>query len=477
MRAMKNSVTQQLSFDKNSHVYMIGILGSGMSGLAGILCEKGVMVSGSDEVLSHKAAGLTKKGATIFEGAHPQKITSKIICVIASLAVPENHPEKLRAQELNIPIISYPEAVGVLTRKIRTISVCGTHGKTTTTSMIAKALLENSFDPTVLVGSDLHELKGANYHSGTQNLFVLESCEYKKAFLNYSPSIILLNNLDPDHLDYFKTYENYLSAFIEFCKKLPKDGYIYANIDDEDVHAVVQDMQKRGFPSYNIFTFSAQKYQTSDFYLNNVEVFHKGQKVGELDLSVPGAHNRSNALAAYSVCRTLGVTSDGIIRSLNTYTGAARRFEHIGTYKVGAKKVEVIDDYGHHPEEIKATLQAAREKYGASAHLCVVFQPHQYSRTRLLFNEFVESLSQADTVIIPNIYEARDSDEDKKAVSAQKLVDALTKTGIDAHWTEDDQKSEFKNTVEYIKTNGAAFSIVITMGAGDVWKVARALTK
>ncbi len=451
---------------------MIGILGSGMSGLAGILNNSGVTVSGSDAVLSIKAKQLIKSGVKIFEGIHPEKITSKISFVIASLAVGEDHPEKIAARALNIPVITYPEAVGILTKELRTISICGTHGKTTTTSMIAKVLLENKFDPTILVGSDLHELDGANFHSGSQNLFVLESCEYKKAFMNYSPSIIVLNNLDPDHLDYFKNYENYFNAFIEFCEKLPNDGFIFANIDDEDVHMVVQDMQKRGFPSYNTFTYSANKYQTSDFYLKDSAVFQKGIQVGQLNLSIPGAHNRSNALAAFSVCRTLGIKADGIITSLNNYKGAARRFELVGTFKNGAVECDVIDDYGHHPEEIKATLQAAREKYGEKAHICVVFQPHQFSRTRLLFDEFVEALSSANTVIIPNIYEARDTEEDKKAVSAEKLVAALNKAGTNAIHSVD-----FEGAEKYILEHSKKFDLIITMGAGTVWKVAKSLCK
>lgn len=477
MHAMKNSETPQISFDKKSQIYMIGILGSGMSGLAGILADRGVTVIGSDATLSPKAKRLSKKGIHIFEGINPQKITAKTDYVIASLAVPDNHPEKIAARALNIPVLSYPEAVGILTKKLRTVSICGTHGKTTTTAMIAKTLLENQFDPTVLVGSDLKELKGSNYHSGTQNLFALESCEYKEAFLNYSPSIIVLNNLDPDHLDYFKNYKNYLDAFIAFCSKLPKDGYIFANIDDDDVHAVVQHMQKHGFPSYNTFTYSAKKYITADYYLQGNSIFHKGVPVGELDMSIPGEHNRANALAAFSVCNTLGVPSAPLIESLNGYKGAARRFELKGTLTVGKKKIDVIDDYGHHPEEIQATLQAARERYGKDAHLCVVFQPHQYSRTRLLFDDFVSSLSAANTVIIPNIYEARDSEEDKKAVSPQKLVDALQTAGISAVCTDESQQSDFKKTAQYISGHAKNFDVIMTMGAGDVWKTGELLIR
>ena len=387
--------------------------------------------------------------------------------MIASLAVPATHPEKLAAQKLGIPVLSYPEAVGLLTKTHRTISVCGTHGKTTTTAMIAKTLTENNFDPTVLVGSDLHELGGTNFRIGKSKLLVLESCEYQKAFLNYAPSTIVLTTLDPDHLDYYKTFDAYLDAFKKFCSSLPHDGYLFANIDDENVHAVLKECQENGFPPYNTFTYSLEN-GNADYYLKEEIVYHKGMSCGKLELAVPGIHNRSNALAAFSVCHMMGVPADNIGSSLGTYNGAARRFELIGTIKNAKHVTQVIDDYGHQPTEIKATLQAARERFGAKAKICVVFQPHQYSRTRFFFNEFVESFSQANTVLIPNIYEARDSQEDKAAISAEKLVAALNKAGTKAVYTLD-----FEKTVEYIRKNARAFDVVITMGAGDVWKVAR----
>lgn len=473
MHAMKKRQSTVItSLNHLKKVYMIGILGSGMSGLAGILSARKIEVSGSDGGTSPKSAKLKKHGVKVFEGIDAKRITKDISAVIVSLAIPSTHPERVAAQKLGITVLTYPEAVGIITRTLRTISICGTHGKTTTTAMIARTLIKNDFDPTVIVGSDLRELDGMNFRVGTSGVFVLESCEYKEAFLNYHPSIIVLNNLDPDHLDYFKTYERYVDAFKKFCDKLPRDGYLFANIDDEDVHTIIQDMQKKGFPTYNTFTYSQQKYAISDFYLDGQSLYHRGNKEAELSLIIPGAHNRCNALAAYSVCRTLGANPQAITEALNGYAGAARRFELRGILKVGHKKIEVIDDYGHHPEEISATLQAAREKYGSAAKICVVFQPHQYSRTRLLFDNFVASLGAANTVLIPNIYEARDSEADKKAVSAEKLVKALNKAGTTAIHTENLEK-----TAAYLGKNGGNFDAIICMGAGDVWKVATAIMK
>ncbi len=446
---------------------MIGILGSGMSGLAGILSARGIKVCGSDGGTSAKSVKLKKHGVKVFEGIDAKRISKDISAVVISLAIPAEHPERIAAEKMGIMVLTYPQAVGLLTKTLRTISICGTHGKTTTTAMITRSLIKNDFDPTVIVGSDLRELDEMNFRVGKSGLFVLESCEYKEAFLNYHPSIIVLNNLDPDHLDYFKTYDRYVEAFKKFCEKLPRDGYLFANIDDEDVHTIIQDLQKKGFPTYNTFTYSQQKYSVSDFYLDGQTVYHRGTKEAELNLSIPGAHNRCNALAAYSVCRTLGANASALTEALNGYAGAARRFELRGVVTINKKKIEVIDDYGHHPEEIRATLQAAREKYGETSKICVVFQPHQYSRTRLLFDDFVLSLGVADAVLIPNIYEARDSAADKKPVSAQKLVNALNKAGTAAIHTEDLEK-----TAAYLRKNGERFDAIICMGAGDVWKVA-----
>lgn len=466
---MKKRILTDLPIDLGAlkKVHMVGIMGSGMSGLAGILAHRGVTIQGSDSHISLKSSLLKKQKISYYEGIRLERITKDISCIIASLAVPESHPEKKKARTMAIPILSYPEAVGLLTQRLRTVSICGTHGKTTTTAMIAKVLLEHEFDPTVLVGSDLKELHNSNFHVGKNPLFILESCEYQKAFLNYHPNIIVLNNLDPDHLDYYKTYKNYLMAFIDFCKRLPKSGYLFANIDDEDVHAVIKKLRERGFPSFNIFTYS-QNIEASDYYLKQNVIYHKGKPHINMQLAVSGIHNRSNALAAFAVCHSLGVASTDIGISLSLYTGAARRFELIGHIVSKGKKIDIIDDYGHHPEEIKATLQAVTERYGDAARICVIFQPHQYSRTRFLFNDFVAALSPAYTVVVPFIYEARDSEEDKKAVSAEKLVAALKKNGTSAI-----HSGSLEATAEYVKKHKHNFDVIIIMGAGDVWKVGR----
>jgi len=332
--------------------------------------------------------------------------------------------------------------------------------------MISKILTENNFDPSVILGAGLRELNGRNFRLGKSKILVLEACEYFRAFLNYSPRIIVLNTLDPDHMDYFKNFDEYKNAFREFSSKLPLDGYFFANIDDEDVRDVLQSMQARRFPPHNTFTYGGS-YATSDFYIKKNVIIKRGTPVGELKLHIPGEHNRTNALAAFAVCSTLGIASSDIIKSLNRYNGAARRFETIG--KLG--RTDIIDDYAHHPAEITATLNAAREKY-PKERICVVFQPHQYSRTKALLREFGESFAKADSVIIPDIYAARDSLKDKRSVSAEKLAAEINKHGRKARFG-----NGMENTIAELKKRYSKYGVIITMGAGDVWQISHSLIK
>ena len=439
-------------------IHCVGIGGSGLSGLAAILRQKGHEVSGSDQEATTTLAHLETLGIRI------QNKLGRAQAVIYSLAIPASHAELKEAKRLKIPTFSYPEAVGVLTRDYYTIAICGTHGKSTTTAMIAKILIENNFDPTVIVGTKLRELHGQNYRLGKSKILVLEACEYKRAFLNYSPNAVICHTLEADHLDYYKDFDDYKKAFQEFAFRLPQDGYFFANVDDENIHEIFQKLQQQHFPASNSFSYG-MKYDFADFFMKDLVIFHHGREVGKLLLQIPGIHNRSNALAAFAMCATLGIAPPDILKSLHGYRGAARRFEEKGR----AGRTLIIDDYGHHPTEIRATLQAAREKFGKKK-ICVVFQPHQYNRTKNLFKEFAGAFGQADFVIIPNIYEVRDSIKDRGAVSAQALVEALKKNAVHAKFGEG-----ISGTTEYLKSHGKNFDVIITMGAGNVWKVGEAL--
>lgn len=452
----------------SKRVHFIGIGGTGMSGLAGILQNFGKYITGSDNESSHITHKLQKNGINTIEHHSAKNIKKALDLVIYSLAIEESNQELKAARLQKIPILSYPEAVGQLTKQFYTIAICGTHGKSTITALISKILLENNFDPTVLLGTTMKELKGRNFRVGKSKILVLEACEYRRAFLNYSPRVIVLHTLDPDHLDYYRDFADYLKAFREFASKLPPEGYFFGNLDDEDIYDVLKTLQGKKFPLYNTFTYGT-KYASSDFYLKEKTIIQKDKHLGELNLKIPGFHNRTNALAAFSVCATLGIAPRDILQGLNTYEGAYRRFELRG--KLG--KTLIIDDYGHHPTEIKATLDAARELF-PKKKICVVFQPHQYSRTKKLFKEFAASFGKADCVIIPNIYEVRDTEGDKGSVSAEKLVNEIKK-----HHTAGFVRygEGISNTVKFLKKNAKNFDVILTMGAGDVWKVAEGLLK
>ncbi|MEK7171694.1 MAG: UDP-N-acetylmuramate--L-alanine ligase [Patescibacteria group bacterium] len=443
-------------------IHIIGVGGIGVSALAGILLHQGKVLSGSDMEAGAITDKLKKPGVKIFIGHKKGNVVFGTKLVIHSLAIPKTNPELIEAKKRRIPILTYPEAVGELTKQFFTIAVCGTHGKSTITAMIAKILIENNFDPTVIVGTKLKELGGANFRTGKSKILILEACEYMDAFLNYNPRAIILSTLDPDHLDYFKNFEDYKKSFRRFSEKLPSDGYFFGNLDDEDVHEIFKDLQLKKMPAHNMFTYGL-KYNHSDFHLDGNKIMRRGAEEGKLDLKIPGEHNRSNALAAFAACRILcNITPKNILRSLNNYEGSFRRFEIKG--KIG--KTVIVDDYGHHPAEISATLQAAKEKF-PDKKICVVFQPHQYSRTKKLLKEFGSAFGQADLVIIPNIYEARDTKSDKVSVSAEQLVAEIQKNKTRAMFIDG-----FEKTAEYLKKNHKKFGVIITMGAGDVWKIA-----
>lgn len=444
-----------------NRIHFIGIGGIGVSALAGILHKKGKSLSGSDQQASATTRFLEKTGIKFYLGHDPKNIKRETDLVIYSLAVSESNPELQEAVKRKIPVMSYPEALGEFTKGYYTIAVCGTHGKSTITSFIAKILIENNFDPTVIVGTKIKELDGNNFRVGKSKLLVLEACEYRRAFLNYNPKVIVLHTLDPDHLDYYKDFNDYLSAFKAFAAKLPADGYLFGNLDDEDVHDILQAAQSNKFPASNTFTYSTL-YSDCNFHLCGNTVMHRDKEQGVLRLKIPGLHNRTNALAAYSVGSILGIATKNILNSINNYKGADRRFEIKG--KIG--RTIVIDDYAHHPTEIKATLQAAREMF-PKKKICVVFQPHQYSRTKNLLREFGEAFAKSDFVIIPNIYEARDTKKDKMSVSPEILVNEISKNHQKAIYGRG-----LEETIKHLRANAKNFSVIITMGAGDVWKIA-----
>ncbi len=426
------------------HAYFIGIGGIGVSAVARLFLERGVAVSGSDREGSLITKKLAEKGAMIFIGHDAKHVPEKCDLVVYSPAVPETNPELALARERGIATYSYPEALGLISKGMRTVAVSGTHGKTTTTAMIAEVLISAQKSPTVIVGSLLKS--GANFVHGASDIFVVEACEYKRSFLNLSPEILVITNIDNDHLDYYKDIADIQSAFRELAMKVPITGYIIADMSDENTKKALTGL------SFTVIDYSL------------------GNPVSKLVLSVPGEHNMRNAKTALAVAQVLGVSEEDAVVALKGFQGTWRRMEYKGTL---ANDAIIYDDYAHHPTEIKASLQGFRSKF-PDGRIRVVFQPHLYSRTKLLLNDFGHSFTDANEVIIAPIYAARETpDRDISAeILAQAIADYQKVTGLRV-WA----MSDFPAIVDYLRDTAQKGDIIVTMGAGDIFKVGEELLK
>lgn len=462
-------------------IYFIGIGGSGMSGLARILKAYSAKVSGSDKINSSTIANLKKMDINIKIGHAINNIPKKTDTVIYSPAIEQNNIELQEARNRKLKIYSYTQAVGFLTVAMRTICVCGTHGKTTTTAMAATAFIRAKKDPTVLLGTSLKELQNSNARNscsltatprlaGTKiwpgskknnlqkSFFILEACEYKRGFLSYNPEIIVITNIETDHLDYFKNLQDYIKAFREFAKKVPKNGLIIANIDDANVRKTLQNLD-----NHIVWYGTAQN---ADYCLKKNRIYKGGRVIAYLTLKIPGQHNLLNATAVLALADSLKLPLKQVTTALKQYEGASRRFETIGKLE----KTIVMSDYGHHPTEIIATLKAVREKFGKKAKILCIFQPHQYSRTHKLLNAFARAFNNADEVVIPNIFRVRDTSTDVQKISTTKLVQKIAKFHHNVR-----SGHGFKKTIQYIQNKAKKYDVILVMGAGDVDEIAREL--
>lgn len=431
-----------MNIQQVKNIHFIGIGGSGMSGLARILKAQKKIITGSDANVSASTAALKKEGFKVSIGHNAKNIPAGAEAIVYSAAIPKTNPELLEAKKRKLPVYTYTEAVGFVTQTKKTICICGTHGKTTTTAMAAAVLLAAKKDPTVIVGANIHELHNKNARCGKGEYFILESCEYQRGFLNYQPQIIIITNIEADHLDYYKNLKDYLSAFKEFIQKLPSNGLVIANVDDPNVRAVLKNFKKAKV------------------------VWYGKENLAKLKLHIPGKHNLMNATAIMTLAKELKLPALQVKKALEKYRGSSRRFEVKG--KIG--KTIVIDDYGHHPTEIMATLKAAREKFGRPAKILCVFQPHQYSRTHKLLNGFATAFNDANEVIIPNIFQSRDSQKDLQSVNVELLVKKISKyqpNVRDGHG--------LKKTLQHLKKTASHYDVIITMGAGNVYEIAESL--
>lgn len=452
---------------KYKNIHMIGIGGVSMSGIAAILQNWGFNVTGSDTSDSEAVQLLRKKGIKVVIG-HSVEDVAGSDAVIYSAAVKQTDPEIVEAHRLNIPTIERADFLGAITRCYKdTICISGTHGKTTTTSMISLCFMDALKDPSIQVGAMLKQING-NYRVGNSEHFVIEACEYVESFLKFSPKAEVILDIDNDHLDYFKTFDNIKKAFIKYAKLLPDDGLLVINADDKSCLELPQYTNAK-VVTYGIKNaeadFTAKNISFDDDGFPEFDIYYKNEFFMKLKLSVPGIHNVSNALACTALCTEYGIERKDIQDALIKFTGAHRRFEFKG--KVDGI-TSVYDDYAHHPTEIKATYNSlSNKKYNKS---WVIFQPHTYSRTKLLLNDFAEALKEFDHIIVLDIYAAREVNNHE--ISSKDLVNKIKSLGKEALYIPD-----FDECVDYVKKNVEKNDIVITVGAGTVTEIGPMLVK
>mgnify|MGYP001625492365 FL=1 len=445
---------------KYKNIHMIGIGGISMSGIAEILANLGFSVTGSNNVDSEILHTLRKAGIKVFIGHNAQNVVGAD-CVVYTAAIPKNNVELVHAKELGIPTIERSDFLGELTRCYKnTIAISGTHGKTTTTSLVSLCFLEAKKDPSIQVGAILEELNG-NYRVGNSENFIIEACEYVESFLKFSPKSEIILNIDNDHLDYYKNFENIKKAFIKYVKLLPDDGHLIINADDLNcldlpVYTKASTI-KYGIENEDV-DFQAKNIQFDEDGFPEFDVYKYNEFYGHIKLSILGKHNVLNVLACIALCDTYEISKTDIINAISKFKGADRRFEYKGNVN-GAK---IFDDYGHHPTEVFATAKALEnKKYNES---WVVFQPHTYSRTFNLLNDFAHSLLEFDHIIITDIYAARETNTYN--ISSKDLVDEINKLGKEAIYI-----PLLEDCASYLKNNVKQNDIVLTLGAGTVTNV------
>ena len=448
------------------NIYMVGIGGISMSGIAEILNKWGFKVSGSDSTKSSQTEWLEKNGIHVNIGQVSENITNDIDLVVYTAAIHEDNAELVKAKELGIPMEERGNFLGELTKLFKdTIGVSGTHGKTSTTSMISLCFLEAGLDPSIQVGAVLKQIDG-NYRVGNSDYFIIEACEYHESYLNFVQRSAIVTNIDDDHLDYFGNIDNIKKSFEKYVSLLPEDGYLVINRDDERCYDL------RNSTKASVITVGSS--DNADWYYDNVtydeegfpsyDAYHNGQLVKRLTLRVPGIHMVFDSLCCVALCDAYGISIDNIASALFKYTGASRRLEYKGLIK-GAR---IFDDYGHHPTEINATVKGIMNKHFNESW--VIFEAHTYSRLSQHLKEFAESLVNFDHIIIIDIYAARE--ENTYNIHEEDLINEIKKLGREAIHI-----SDYNEIVEYMKERVHENDIVLTLGAGNVTKIADLLVK
>ena len=453
-------------FKRFHHIHMLGIGGISMSGIAEILNHWGIKVTGSDAQASEVTDKLIEHGISVTIG-HDIENLKRADAVVYSAAIKPDDIEMQTAKQLSIETIERCDFLGKITKAYsNTIGVSGTHGKTTTTSMVSLCFVEAGLDPTIQVGAILNQIDG-NYRVGNSEYCLIEACEYVESFLKFHPKSEIILNIDNDHLDYFKNFDNIKNAFIKYVALLPDDGLLVINGDDSNCLDLASHTKAKTV-TYGITNMDCDYTAKNIIFDTNgfagFDVYHHSHFYGHIQLSIPGKHNVSNALACISLCHEYGISILSIQKALQSFTGAHRRFEFVGTFH----QASIYDDYGHHPTEILATANSLKNKrYHES---WVVFQPHTYSRTKNLLDDFAHALTHFDHIIITDIYAARESNT--YGITSADLADKVQSLGKQVVYLPD-----FGEIVTYLKNVVQPNDIVLTLGAGTVTSIGPMLTE
>lgn len=451
---------------RDRRLHFVGVGGCGMSGLAAMCLQRGARCSGSDRADSPTVADLRKRGVEVSFDQSGGAMGDGLDAVIVSAAISNDHPERVAAEQRGVPVLKYAQLLGMLMRGQKAAAIAGTHGKSTTTSMLAHTLIEGRVDPSFIIGANCRQIGGGS-RVGASDVLVAEACEYDRSFHHLHPTLAAILNIEADHLDFYAGLDAILESFADFAHRLPPHGLLLIQHELVARTAVTAnarcDVQTIGF--------APQADWRITFESGRVAVYRRATRepVATWQNPLPGEHMAYNAAVAAVLAANLGCKWSDIERALADFDGVDRRMQRIGQVPIGDGQATILDDYAHHPTEIDTTLRALREHHAPRRLVCV-FQPHQHSRTRFLMDQFARSFTEADKVVVPDIYFVRDSEAERHAVTAQDLVDRLRERSADAH-----HLPSFTAIAEAIAADLRPGDLIVTMGAGDVWKIGRML--
>lgn len=454
-----------MDISKFNTIHFIGIGGISMSSLAEILLNEGKTISGSDSKASELTERLEQRGIKVYIGQRAENIRPEYELIVYTAAISADNPELIAAKASGAKVIDRAELVGMMMLTYKyPVSVAGTHGKTTTSSMLSEIFMAAKKDPTISLGGILPSI-GGNFRIGGRDFFLLETCEYQDSFLKFNPHSAVILNVDKDHTDYFTDLDHIYRSFNAFAKRLPQGGTLVVNSDIKELEKVTDGVAAKivTYGREGDWTAGDISFDAAGF--GSYTACFKGEKQAEIKLSIPGMHNVYNSLAAFALAKVYGLDTADIVEGIDNYKGVDRRFQRKGEFD----GVAVVDDYAHHPTEIAATIGSARS--GNINNLWIAFQPHTYTRTHDLLNEFAEALSKADDVVILDIYAARE--KDTGLVHSRDLVEKINALGgAKAHYLPD-----FESAKEFLQQTCKKGDMLITMGAGDVFKLGEMLVK